>query len=197
MSEFTALTLTDLLPQSAESAVTSAEARGFAAGYADGARRAEREHADRYAQVEEAARVAQTHADARLNLAVQVLAEAAAAVSRTVAPVVEEAEGTLIRAAVSLAEAVIGVELADGDRSARAALGRVLTHPKAAAVKTVHLNPTDLSVLDITAPAGVEFIADTEVARGDAIAHLPVGMIDATIAGALDRATRELVGGAR
>jgi flagellar assembly protein FliH len=61
---------------------------------------------------------------------------------------------------------------------------------------TVRMNPLDLGVLDdaVRAASGVSFTADASIARGDAIADLPLGYLDARIATAVARARAAMLG---
>jgi flagellar assembly protein FliH len=186
-------------PISAATTPTTTDAaardRGYAAGYAAGARRAEEVMALRLAQLEQHARENQAYAAEQLAAAVALLAEASAALSRTVLPILEEAESTLFAAACDLAETVLGGELATGDTSARAALKRLLGHVDSGSIAVIRMNPVDIDLLGEDAgPSGVFLEPDSSLARGDAVAELPVGIIDARINSALDRARKELLG---
>ncbi|MFS0702834.1 FliH/SctL family protein, partial [Cellulomonas sp. 179-A 4D5 NHS] len=100
-------------------------------------------------------------------------------------------------AALELAAAVLGTELADGERSARAALARVLGNPLVPGVHTVRLHPRDLAALQaaggVPATSGVELVADPALAPGDAIGEHPDGYLDGRIDAALDRARAVLL----
>jgi flagellar assembly protein FliH len=143
------------------------------------------------------ARRAAEHADS-----LAVLTAAARAAADRSAPVLASAESTLHAAAVQLAAAVLGRELADGPASARAALDRVLR--AGLEVHTVRLSPRDHEVLrvamapgaavlaDLPALTGVELVADPALAPGDAVGEYPDGYLDARIVDALDRARAAL-----
>lgn len=102
---------------------------------------------------------------------------------------------TLQRAALELAEAVLGVELSDGATGAVAALARVAAAEVEPVV--VRLNPDDLRALgtDPQLPDGARLVADASLGRGDAVAELPDGWLDARIGTALDRARAALESG--
>jgi len=167
-----------------------ARASGHAAGYAEGLRAAnvELEQLRERLQAELDATI--RHGQARLDRALEVLEAASAALAARALPVVADAQDALARNALDLAEALLGIELASGDASARAALTRALSTADAPLVTTVRLNPTDLAVLDeaTIAAAGVPLVADPALARGDAIAELPIGYLDARISAATARA---------
>jgi flagellar assembly protein FliH len=110
-------------------------------------------------------------------------------------PVLDDVKGVLARASIEIAEAILGYELEDAPRSARAALTRAFAGDDAHAVHTVRLHPDDLSVLDaeLRTRTDVSFVADPSLSRGDAIAEYPDGFLDARIATALARATNTLL----
>ena len=173
-----------------------ARAGGYAAGYAAGAREAARVA---MAQAEQLRVLQRDEADRRaeqFDAALQVLARAAAAAAARTAPVLAEAAGVLHTAALELATAVLGCELADAERSARAALARVLDTPVPAGLQTVRLHPRDLEALRtagvVPGIAGVELVADPHLAPGDAVGEHPDGFLDARIGAALDRARAAL-----
>lgn len=183
-------------------------AAGYAAGYATGYAAGSRVAAQ--AAEVEAARTAGLRAAQQAQHAVEqqaaleVLARAAQAAAARTTPVLAEAELAVHAAALELAVAVLGSELDDAPRAARAALARVREHPLAAQVQVIRLHPRDLATLrdvgldvapsDETAgvPAGARLVADPSLAPGDAIGEHPDGYLDATIASALDRARAAL-----
>jgi flagellar assembly protein FliH len=101
-------------------------------------------------------------------------------------------------AALELATVVLGCELADGERSARAALARVLDDPQVPGVHTVRLSQRDLDALraagGVPDVAGLELVADPTLAPGDAVGRHPDGYLDARITTALARARAALLG---
>ena len=176
----------------------SARARGHAAGYTAGLRAATAEVDARIARHDAEHAAAMLHQQTRVDRAVALLESAAALHQRTL-PVLQDAEDTLVATAVELAEAILGHELGDTETSARAALSRALI-PGADAVagsgrpQAVRMHPADLALIDQVTrqDAGVEFIADVGLARGDAIAEFPDGFLDARIGTALARAKAAL-----
>lgn len=171
---------------------------GHAAGYAAGIRAAAKE------QRRLRDKLVAEHAEAMAawrqatHCAVAALETAAAAVNRRTVESVADAEHVLADAALELAEAILGYELARGERTARAALDRALSGADAETVTTVRLNPADLSALESALPAdaGVRLVPDATLNRGDAIAEHPHGWLDARIGTALDRARTALLGAA-
>jgi flagellar assembly protein FliH len=187
---FATLTFPSLRTEQQEEVDLRARASGHAAGYAEGLRaaNAEIDALRERLQTEHAAVI--RHGQARLDRAIEVLGGASAALAARAVPVVAEVQDALAQNALTLAEAILGVELATGDTSARAALTRALSTPDAPLVTTVRLNPLDLAVLDeeIIAAAGVPLVADATLTRGDAMAELPIGYLDARISSAVARA---------
>ncbi|TFC75585.1 hypothetical protein E3O45_09400 [Cryobacterium sp. TMS1-20-1] len=176
-------------------------ARGHAAGYTEGLRAAAVEVAAQaeFARAEQRAALADI--DEQLATRVAALAVASRAVSATVFPILSEAESMLIVAAVDLAEAVLATELAStGFDGARQALDRVLNdleNIEYADLHTVRMHPADLADIEPKdrLATGVTFIADSALARGDAIAEFPDGILDARIGTAFARVKSVLLAG--
>ncbi|MET1085872.1 MAG: FliH/SctL family protein [Arthrobacter sp.] len=172
---------------------------GHAAGYTAGLRAAEAERLNRLEELEAdyAARRGQLQSEAK-RLA-GLLHSAAAALNARTIPTVTAAEETLVAAAVELAEAILGYELADRSKAARAALDRALSGTKGLDVVSIRMNPQDLAVLNgvdlngvKTGSTGVALTADPSLNPGDAVADLPHGFLDATIGSALARVKEAL-----
>lgn len=179
-----------------EEAFDEARAAGFAAGYAAGARRAAQEAAERAAHVALAAADAADVAARRVTDALDVLGRAAAVVRASAAPVVADATDVLHTSALELAEAVLGVELASDERSARAALTRVLAAEPGPGPVTVRLHPRDLAAVLASGAAtdlvDVQLEADPDLTPGDAVAEHADGHVDARVGAAFVRARRAL-----
>lgn len=171
----------------------AASARGYATGYAAGAHEAEREaaalreqlraeHAEKLAALSEVA-----------GQAKRALEAAATSARQQTVPVVEQAQDSIIAAALAVAEAVIGFELADRHDAARAALHRALAAPEGAHVR-VRMNPGDIETLNGlgAVPDDVELVADPSISPGDAVSEFEHGFLDARIATAVERARAEL-----
>ncbi len=169
---------------------------GHSAGYTAGLRAAEAEYRKKAEQLDTvfSARSEQQRAESDRILA--VLNSAVRALHARNAPVLSAAEDVLAAAAVELAEAVLGEELSDGEKSARSALERALSAAVPSEIVTVRMNPADLAVLGGTdmSNAEVRLTADPSLAPGDAIAVLPDGFLDARIGTALARAKQALTG---
>ena len=172
-------------------------AAGHAAGYAAGVRAAG--VAAAAVAAEQAAEHAAVlrHSEAKSDRAVRLLAAAAAALDNRTVPVLREAEETLVRTALDLAEAVLGAELSQGEISARRALERALGQGEHAETHTVHMHPDDLAVLGLSTQniPGVLFVADPSLARGDAVTRFADGFLDARIGTAFARVKNAVLGG--
>ena len=195
---FATLSFPSLRTEQQDEVDVRARASGHAAGYAEGLRAANAELDALRARLEAEHEAAIRHGQARIDRALDVLGAASAALTARAVPVVTEAQDAVAQNALRLAETILGIELATGDTSARAALARAFSTVDAPLVTSVRLSPMDLAVLDdtIIASAGVALVADPTLGRGDAIAELPVGYLDARISSATDRARAAILGGA-
>ncbi len=169
---------------------------GHAAGYAAGVRAAAKEQRrwrDRMA-AEQAAALASGQQD--LDRAVRALAAARADFEHRSVQELQDAEAVLARTALELAEAILGYELADGTRTARAAIERALTGGEADSIVAIRMNPVDVDTLaldggDLT--AGLPLLADPGISRGDAKVEYRQGWLDASLGTALARARAVLL----
>ena len=163
---------------------------GHAAGYAAGLRAAETDVAARAAALEAEHAATLTHLQARVDLAVSTLNAAAAALDSRTVPVLEGAHAAIADAAMQIAEAVVASELSEAGTAAKSALHRALATVDLGTVHTVRLHPSDLSILgDATlAAAGVAFVADASLSRGDAVTEFADGYLDARVSTAFARA---------
>lgn len=199
-SEFAALTFPTLKHPNQDAMDAKARTQGHAAGYASGLRAAAREAEARVIELNAETSAMLNERNAQLDAALAALDAAARALHARAIPTIEQAQDALIASALELAEAILGYELADGQRSARAALARVLDHADPKTLLTVRMNPADITELDgavgdsAHTASSVEIIADASVARGDAIGDFADGYLDARIRTALDRARAALLG---
>lgn len=193
---FRVLSLPALSDLDSERTERQARTRGHAAGYSAGLRAAHAHLATQ--QAAQAAAHAQALAEGRdaIDQAIRALAAATRAAETRALPVLQQAEDTLAGAAIDLAEAIIGHELSEGEASARSALARVLGAPSTVGLTLIRMNPEDLARVDAEngVPAGVDLVADPSLDRGDALAQLPDGFLDARIGAALARARAALLG---
>ncbi|CAN7237557.1 FliH/SctL family protein [Microbacterium maritypicum] len=171
-----------------------AKTRGYADGHAEGFRagRAEAEAAQRVAEEAWAAREAVEAGE--VARAVAVLHAAARSLNERERELTTAAQDHVLRCAIELAELIVAGELSDAGASAAAAARRAVSGVDPSEIREVRLHPDDLRTLRGSAaePAGIALIADDTLARGDAIATLPHGHIDARVARALERARRAL-----
>jgi flagellar assembly protein FliH len=181
--------------------------RGYAAGLARGRARAEHERDELLAAVERDAAARRAADERRTAEALRTLDAAAAALTARVAPVLADAEQTLAEAALALAESVIGAELTRAPGGvARSVLDAVLARPEADDLVAVRMHPLAIAAVTRDAATGaatgdgaarvgsVRLVPDEALGVGDAVGDLPDGLLDATIAGALARARRALLG---
>jgi flagellar assembly protein FliH len=194
--QFSRLVFPALKPPHDGAADSIAYARGHAAGYTAGLRKAAAEAEERRSRMEAEHASALGDAEARTRHALAILAAAAAALEAAVVPVITEAQDVLAVSALDLAEAVLGRELSDAENGARAALARATAGAPPAGTLTVRMHPADLSVLDKTTMEAVAvlFAADETLERGDAVTEFEAGYLDARIGSALERARHALAG---
>ncbi|WP_417564411.1 FliH/SctL family protein [Microbacterium sp.] len=174
-----------------------ARARGYAAGHAEGFRAARAEAAAHAARAQ--ADCAAEDADrARLVAeAVSALRAATDAVAGCARELTAAAQEQVFARAVELAGVIVAAELSDPEASAAAAVRRVMAVADPADVCEVRVSPDDLhtlervgAVADGLGPGGLRVIADPTLVRGDAVATLDDGHIDARIGAAVERARR-------
>lgn len=186
-----------VLAASDDAGVEATRAAGWAAGWAAGSRAAAETAASYRRTFDDVQETAELVRAARVDAALLLLRRATDSVARALVPVLAQAAAAIDDGAVTLAEAVLGRELADSDDGARLALARALSLPTDVGVQTVRLHPLDLQVL-ISAgviadlPAGIEILADRTLSPGDAVAEFPDGFLDARIGTAVARARRAL-----
>lgn len=168
----------------------AANARGFAAGFAEGARRAELELARSRERLEAEFAAVRDADRQRIERESAMVATVLDALDARLTPVVASAQHSLAAAALELAEVVVGVELSDDEASAKSVVQRVMNAVEPAAVTRVRVSPGDLPVISSrTAPTdSLTFVADASLRPGDAVAELEHGFLDATIDSALRRA---------
>ncbi|NJI60589.1 flagellar assembly protein FliH [Microbacterium oxydans] len=172
-----------------------ARMRGYAEGHAEGFRAglAGAESAQRVAAAEQAARDAT--AAREMETAVSALQAAARSLSERERELTGAAGDEVLRCAIELAELILAAELSDAGSSAAAAARRALAVTDPADIREVRLHPDDLQTLQTAESdlAAFALVADDTLERGDAVATLAHGHIDARIGSALERARRALV----
>jgi flagellar assembly protein FliH len=173
-----------------------ARVQGHSAGYAAGRREAtatlDAELAALHAEQAEVLAAARTEVAA----AAALLRSASAAWRDAVQSAGEVADQAVLAAAVELATVIVGAELADHERSALAAARRALAAASGAPVQALHLHPADLAIVAESGDvADVRLVPDSTLQRGDALADLPDGAVDARIGTAVDRVRCALLEG--
>jgi flagellar assembly protein FliH len=193
--EFTPVSFVPLQDSGREKAAAQGYTRGHSAGYTAGLRAAEAEAIARRGRLEAEHAQALVDVQSRLDAALSSLRAATEAINSLALPVIADAQDVLLAASLELAEAVIGRALSDGDFAARSALARVLAQPAVPGVYAVRMHPDALDALDDATldAAGVRFIADPGLGRGDAVAEFEHGRLDARIGTALARAKDALL----
>lgn len=171
-----------------------ARMRGYADGHAEGFRAGVEEAAaaQRAAAEERAARDAA--AAREVDAAIAALHAAARSLAARERELTEAAEEQVLRCAVELAEQIVLGELSDSGAAAAAAARRALASAEPAEIREVRLHPDDLRTIQDAGTELTEFvlIADDALDRGDAIATLDHGHIDARIGRAFERARSAL-----
>lgn len=179
--------LARLDPDRIDAAVQQGHEAGFDAGYADGAA-AGRAEALAAATAEQAA-ITQAHA----RRLAAVLEAAEAQIDEALSGVTAIAEATArvtTSAVLTLAEAVVGRELALATNPGRDAIARALAITPEGVDLTLRLHPDDAALLepeDLPGGTSVRVVPDPTVARGDCLADTGWSHIDARISTALDR----------
>lgn len=180
-----------------------AHVAGYAAGFAAGSRAAAEATQGLHEQLRRQAAAAEAAREDAHRAAVLALARATQAATARVVPVLDEARDLLYSRALELAAAVVGAELSTAETSATTALARACRVPHDVRVQTVRLHPSDLAALTAAGGAlggaalgevtGVELVADSTLAPGDAVSTFEGGFFDARIETAFDRARAALL----
>ena len=160
--------------------VESATRDGFDAGRAEGFEQG-------YTAGIEAAR---QHTELLAGL-VQRLGHAADALMAREATARESIEDQVVATAVTIAEALVGHEIAQPDGRGRAAIARALAIAPEFGLVTARLNPADVALLGDPAALGLgrglELVSDPSVDPGDCIVDVGACRVDARIGAALER----------
>lgn len=179
----------------------AARAKGYTEGYQAGAQAARAEERARAQAREHEHQQTVAELERLTRNGVQVLTNAAAALDGAHRATADELVTQVHSAAIELAEAILGHELARGPERARTLLERVARTPQAPVVTKVRLSVADhQAAVSLTAEAGtplphnVELVADPALTDGQAIAEYDHGHLDASITTALDRARAALQG---
>jgi flagellar assembly protein FliH len=183
-----------------DAARDAARTAGYADGWAQGqraARVAARAVADQLAAEERAAAAARAEAVRR---ALAAVARAAAELDARRAPALAEIEDQVLHAAVEIATAIVGYEIAHAPDRPVTAVRRAMSLVPDGVPVTVRVHPDDHQTL--VGAGGTTYAldgraitvrADAALAPGDAVAEYGVTTIDASLAAAAAR-IREVLG---
>jgi flagellar assembly protein FliH len=175
-----------------------ARVQGHAAGYAAGRKAATETLATDRAQLRaEADRALGVQIDG-LRSALEAVERAAGELNAQTAMSLEGTEEAVLSAAIEIAGMILGRAITeDREGAAVAALRRALEAAGPLPIRVVRMNPDDIELVGMVAKddPGLQLLADHRVARGDAMVDLPDGVVDASIASAVERVRRALVGG--
>jgi flagellar assembly protein FliH len=176
----------------------AARSAGYAAGWSEGRRNADAESRARAAVVAAEVGAAERARQQRHASALDAVAGAATELERRALPVLDEFSDSILAAALVLAEAVLGRELALAADGGAIALRRALDLAPKRRPVTVRLHPEDLVTLSLTGSTvdidgrTVTLVPDASVGRGGAIADCDATEVDARLGAALDRAGKVL-----
>jgi flagellar assembly protein FliH len=182
----------------------SASAVGYALGWSQGLRDARESIATERAEASEANRKLASQASTSVEALLVSIAAAAAQLEASAQLARERDEDAILAAAVEIAEALMGRELADTDRATRNALARALRLAPAHEPVTVRLNPTVYATMsekgfDALLGAVVEssgrtivFEPDPTLGVGDALATCTATSIDARLSEGVRRVREHL-----
>lgn len=123
------------------------------------------------------------------RIAFGALRVASAQLTEKSSAVIEISDSALLRAAVDIATVIVGHEILDREGSALAAVRRALAAAGDAPVRGIRMNPRDVEIVAEAAGGNTEvrLVADDTIERGDSIAELVDGIVDARIGTALAR----------
>jgi flagellar assembly protein FliH len=183
--------LGDVYAEELERLRAQAHAEGFTAGHAEGMTaaagviaEAEREAAERLAEV-------QARWERRLASATAAVGAAVTRLDEASLPVADEVRDSIIGTVLTLVEDLLGRELALADSPVLDAVRRALTLCPADSPAVLRLHPDDLAEIPAESlaqlPDSVRVVADPAVERTGAIAETGAVRIDAQLMTALER----------
>lgn len=190
--------LAEVVDRAARQAAEEGRAAGYAAGYEEGRRVAAAEAAAEADEAERRRQAVEAGRRASAARAVAALEEAARDLLAREAVALVEVQDALARAAVDLAEMLLGAELALTSSPGTEAIARALALLPGTAEVVVRMNPADVAALgdlSLLAPERtVQIVPDDTVAVGDCLADSAGRHVDARLGPALER-VREVLGG--
>jgi flagellar assembly protein FliH len=185
-----------VLGEIAEQARQTAQAQGYATGWAEGRRVANARAAEEAAAVRREADAERARRATEHQAAMAALDTAVDAMRTRVTETVEALAGQTVDVALELTRAILGREVITATDPGGDALRRALSLVDPQVSATVRLHPADRAALDPTVLEGreVAVVADPTLERGDAVAETADTLVDATIAAALERVREVLAG---
>lgn len=173
-----------------ERVTADARAAGYAEGWAQGQRDARAAAGTEQARVRAAQHAYEQERGTTVARALGALATAATSLESRTVPVVDELTDQVLRAAVELAETLLGRELSDAPERGLDALRRVMSAAPESGTVTVRLHPDDLAALgEVPAFPGreVRLVPDPSLRPGDALADQGTTTVDARLSEAVRR----------
>jgi flagellar assembly protein FliH len=177
----------------------AARSLGYAEGLSSGQRAAAAQSQALLDAAERQRAAMEQAAQADVRSALSALTQATGQLGSACVPTLEDVADVVLEAAVALARAILGAELAVVDTAAVTAVRRALTPLPTDAVVTVRLNPQDLRFVQDRAGQDdgttfrfeghqVSLVPDATLVRGDAVAEQGGSVVDARVEAALARA---------
>jgi flagellar assembly protein FliH len=179
-----------------------ARATGYAEGWSQGRMAAQQIAQAVAAQQAASARVADLAREAALQRALGGIARAATNLQRYAAADLASIEDLVLRAAVDIAEALLGRELRAGTGTGREALQRAMSLAPAQGTVTVLLSPADYLAVtgredgecaQVHGGQPVVLRPDPALTPGDALAQCGSTLVDARLTAAVERVRRALL----
>jgi flagellar assembly protein FliH len=174
----------------AERSRKAARAQGYAQGWAEGRRAAEVRAQAAAEELAQRRAEGDRHRQAEHATTLRALEDAATQLRQSLSGACAAVESHVVEAALQIAEAVVGRELALAEDPAADALRRALRLlPPDTTAFTVRLNREDSAGLDSEVLAGhtATVVADPAVSRGEAVVETDTFVIDAGVDAALER----------
>ena len=184
----------------------SAEAIGYANGWARGVREAKESMAAQAAAAQAEIDRGRSIAAQQITIALSGLAAAAGALEASAAAEAESLEPALMAAAVTIAEALVGHQLRDIDAATRSAMARMVQLAPRDEPTTIRINTTAYAALGeigisellagVDGASGRELTVepDDTLGIGEATARHGATTIDGRLAAGIERIRQELAG---
>ena len=188
--------------EAAEEVRTAARAQGYAEGWAAGQAAALADAEQRAAALAAAQEATEAARSLAFHRAVEAVVRGAGELERRALPQAEEVRDVVVDAALALAAAVLGREVALDPEPGRAALMRALDLAPDGTRVVVRLNPSDHAALLVAADGSSEvvvggrtvtLVSDPSIAIGGAVADCDATRVDARLETALQRAREVLL----